>query len=145
MKKFAFFLLIVAICFMLAQVMINDHGYVLIAYDGMTFESSLWGGLLLLAIGVGVLWFILLMFQMITAIFSIVHPLTSEGKKIKSRKLFDKGLVEFTMGNWRAAERLFSKSAQCGESLLINYLAAARAAHEAGNYESSAGLVKASR
>ena len=43
MRGFSLFLIIVSACLLMANIMVNDHGYVLIAYDEMTFESSLWG------------------------------------------------------------------------------------------------------
>ncbi|WP_067586290.1 heme biosynthesis HemY N-terminal domain-containing protein [Endozoicomonas ascidiicola] len=138
MKGFALFLLLVSACFLLANIMVNDHGYILVAYDNMTFESSLWGMMLLVVISAGVLWLALIALKILLSMLSIVYPVSSHAKKVKSRKLFDRGLAEFTKGNWRRAEKLLGQAASISDPSLINYLTAAKASHEAGNFEASA-------
>lgn len=142
MRGFSLFLIIVSACLLMANIMVNDHGYVLIAYDEMTFESSLWGLLLLAIITLGLVWLAMIVFRLLLGTFSVIYPLSSTARKAKARKLFDRGLAEFTKGHWRRAERLLGQAAHSGESPLINYLAAARAAHEAGNYEASANWLR---
>ncbi|WP_163369845.1 heme biosynthesis HemY N-terminal domain-containing protein [Endozoicomonas acroporae] len=142
MKGFALFLTIVSACFLLANIMVNDHGYVLIAYDEMTFESSLWGLLLLVVISLGLVWLAVIMGRLLLGTFSVIYPLSTGARKARARKLFDRGLAEFTKGHWRKAERLLGQAAKNSESPLINYLAAARAAHEAGNHEASANWLR---
>ena len=133
MKSFALFLVLVALCFLLAHVMINDHGYILIAYDQMTFESSLWGLMLLVIISIGVLWVAVIgLREFLLNIFSVVYPVSSHARKVKFRRLFDRGLAEFAKGNWSRAEKLLGQAATTGEASLINYLAAAKASHDGG-------------
>ena len=142
MKGFAIFLMIVAACFLLANIMISDHGYVLVAFKDMTFESSLWGLLLLVALVIGAIWLTIGAVKMLLATLGFVVPLSARAKKRRARKLFNRGLAEFTKGHWKKAERLLSNAAKAGEAPLINYLAAARAAHEAGNHEASATYLR---
>lgn len=142
MKGFTLFLVIVSVCFLLANIMVNDHGYVLIAYDEITFESSLWGLLLLIVISLGLVWLTVIIYRLLLGICSFIYPLSSGDRKAKARKLFDRGLAEFTKGHWHKAERLLGLAAKSGESPLINYLAAAKAANEAGNYEASANWLR---
>ena len=142
MKGFALFLLFIAVCFALTHVMINDHGYVLLAYNDMSFESSLWGLLLLVTIVIGLLMVGKGLLRMLLGVLGIVYPLSARARGKKARRLFDRGLAEFTKGHWKKAERLLSQAASCGEAPLINYLAAARAAHEAGNEEASANYLR---
>ena len=137
MKGFALFLLLVTGSLLLANAMVSDHGYVMVSFGQTTFESTLWGLLLLVVIGLGLIWLALALVRTLLGTLSVVYPISTRARRIKARKLFDRGLAEFTMGNWRKAERLLGQAAKSGESPLINYLAAARAAHEAGNYEAS--------
>ena len=142
MKGFALFLVMVSACFLLANIMVNDSGYVLIAYDQMTFESSLWGMLLLVVIGFGLIWLAVIVVRLLLGVLGFIYPLSSKARKAKARKLFDRGLAEFTKGHWKKAERYFGHAAKSGDSPLINFLAAAKSAHEAGNYESSANWLR---
>ena len=142
MKGFALFLLLVTGSLMLANAMVSDHGYVMVSFGQTTFESTLWGLLLLVVISLGLIWLTLALVRTLLGTLSFVYPVSARARRIKARKLFDRGLAEFTMGNWRKAERLLGQATKSGESPLINYLAAARAAHEAGNYEASANWLR---
>ncbi len=142
MKGFIIFLLIITGCFLLANLMVSDNGYVLIAFNGSTFESSLWGLILLIVLSISALWLTLFFVRMALGITSFVYPLSAQAKKRRSRKLFDRGLSEFTQGHWKKAEKLLAQAAGAEDSPLINYLAAARAAHEAGNDEASAAYLR---
>ncbi|MDB2384765.1 heme biosynthesis protein HemY, partial [Endozoicomonas sp.] len=137
MKKFCLFLCLLAGCFLLANTMVNDRGYVLVAYDNMTFESSLWGLLLLFIIITALACGAVMLLRMVWGASSIIYPMTSSSRRKRARRLSQKGLAEFTNGNWKKAEKLLAQAAESGESPLINYLAAARAAHESGNTEAS--------
>lgn len=142
MKGFAIFLILVSTCFLLANVMISDHGYVLIAFKEMTFESSLWGLLLLVMLIIGALWMTAGLIKMLLATLGFVVPISSKARKRRAHKLFNRGLTEFTKGHWKKAERLLSQAARAGDAPLINYLAAARAAHESGNNEACATYLR---
>ena len=142
MKGFALFLLLVTGSLLLANAMVSDHGYVMVSFGQTTFESTLWGLLLLVVISLGLVWLALALVRTLLGTLSVVYPISTRARRIKARKLFDRGLAEFTMGNWRKAERLLGQAAKSGESPLINYLAAARAAHEAGNYEASVNWLR---
>lgn len=74
MKGFTLFLVIVSVCFLLANIMVNDHGYVLIAYDEITFESSLWGLLLLIVISLGLVWLTVIIYRLLLGICSFIYP-----------------------------------------------------------------------
>ncbi|MDD7805735.1 MAG: heme biosynthesis HemY N-terminal domain-containing protein [Endozoicomonas sp. (ex Botrylloides leachii)] len=137
MKKFFIFLLVLASVFLLANAMVDDRGYVLIAYDGMSFESSLWGFLLLVVISIALTYSVTLLFRIFGRASSIIYPVTPTARIKRARRFSQKGLSEFTNGNWKKAEKLLAQAAENGESPLINYLTAARAAHESGNDEAS--------
>ncbi|MDP0589935.1 MAG: heme biosynthesis HemY N-terminal domain-containing protein [Candidatus Endonucleobacter bathymodioli] len=135
MKNFSLFLLALVICFILANAMVNDSGYVLVAYENMTFESSLWGALLLIIATLGGIWLSIGLLQIFTDISTFIYPWSSTARQSRARRLSTRGLTEFTLGHWKKAEKLLAQAAEDGESPLTNYLAAARAAHESGNTE----------
>ncbi len=54
----------------------------------------------------------------------------------KTRQDLIQGLIEFTSGHWTNAETLLLRNIAYAETPLLNYLAAARAAHMRGNYDS---------
>jgi HemY protein len=62
----------------------------------------------------------------------------------RAQKNTEKGLIALLEGNWRHANHLLSRSASKSETPLINYLAAAHAAHELGDIkEAEKNLKKA--
>ena len=142
MKGFALFLFFVAASFALTHMMVSDHGYVLMAYNGMTFESSLWGLLLLVALVILSLALLRGVAGMIFGMAGLFYPMSAKARKKRARRLFDRGLAEFTKGHWKKSERLLAQAAKGGEASLINYLAAAKAAHEAGDSEASAAYLR---
>ncbi|WP_263081112.1 heme biosynthesis protein HemY [Endozoicomonas sp. Mp262] len=142
MKKFAVFLVLLAGCFFLANAMINDSGYVLIAYEGMTLESSLWGMFLLILITIGVAWIGIKLVKLSLGASTLLYPWSVKARKSKAQRLSAKGLAEFSHGHWKKAEKLLSQAAESGEAPLINYLAAARAAHEIGRIDASAEYLR---
>ncbi|WP_422135790.1 heme biosynthesis HemY N-terminal domain-containing protein [Endozoicomonas sp. ALD040] len=142
MKSFIIFLAILGITFGLANTMISDSGYVLISYNTTTFESTLWGLFLLIGLAIGALWLVWIILKLIFDVTGFIYPMTSGAKERRARKLTTRGFVEFTQGHWKKAERLLSQAADYGSSPLLNYLAAARAAHENDDPEASAEYLR---
>ncbi|WP_252177573.1 heme biosynthesis HemY N-terminal domain-containing protein [Endozoicomonas sp. 4G] len=142
MKSFILFLVILGVTFGLANAMINDSGYVLISYNTATFESTLWGLFLLIGLAIAALWLVWIILKLIFGVTGFIYPMTSGAKAIQARKMTTRGFVELTQGHWKKAERLLSQAADYGTSPLLNYLAAARAAHENGNLEAAAEYLR---
>ncbi|MGI9281876.1 MAG: heme biosynthesis protein HemY [Endozoicomonas sp.] len=142
MKSFIIFLVILGITFGLANAMVSDNGYVLISYNTATFESTLWGLFLLIGLLIGAVWLVWIILKLVFGITGFVYPMTSGAKERQARKMTTRGFVEFTQGHWKKAERLLSQAADNGTSPLLNYLAAARAAHENGDLEASADYLR---
>ena len=142
MKGFSLFLLLLTGCLFLTHVMVSDNGYVLIAYEDMTFESTLWGLLLLFVLLAGSVWLLVNLVRLAFGATSFIYPFTAGAKERRARKLTSRGFAEFTHGHWKKAEKLLAQAADAGEAPLLNYLAAARAAHEAGNDEACAEYLR---
>lgn len=105
----------------------TDPGYVLLAYDKYTLESSLWVGLLLLFFGM------LLFYWLLRIIYRVLggqQAFTSwwgRRRSDQAQRNTARGLVSYLEGNWRRARRLLLRGARGNDSPLINYLMAARA------------------
>ncbi len=123
-------------------VMRQDPGYVLFSWGQTTVEMSLWVALVLL--------FVLLVgFHLFLRFLSGVrHPLralnlfSSASRDKRALKSTVRGLLLLAEGQWRKAERLLDKSADRSGTPLINYLAAARAAHNQGRNEQTDQLLQ---
>ena len=142
MKGFIYFLAALAGIFLLANIMVSDNGYVLISYNNATFETTLWGMLVLVMVVSGLSWLAWLLIKLLFGVTSLVYPITREARQRQARKLTTRGFVEFTQGHWKKAERYLSKAAESGDTPLLNYLAAARAAHENDNHQASAEYLR---
>lgn len=61
----------------------------------------------------------------------------------KSRRGLTRGLIEMAEGRWEQAEKYLTKNAAASDTSLLNYLAAARAAQQAGAYDRRDRYLKA--
>lgn len=111
----------------------KDPGYVLLAHGRHTLESSLLVGLLFFAV-VGLLLYGLWRF--------LQWVFDSERTQRTANRLTKKGLTALAYGEWATAEKLMAKAAQSNGSPLINYLAAAQAAHEQGRFDARDNYLK---
>lgn len=117
--------------------MVQDPGYVLLSYQNTTIETSIW---------------VLILFSFVSFLFAhwalnLFFGISMPGKSLglwnrgrvsrKTQKRTFKGLVALSEGNWWQAQRLLSQTAPIAAQPLINYLGAAKAAHEQGDKEST--------
>lgn len=114
-----------------------DPGYLLIAYQKWTIEMPLWFAIVALLI----LWMASYLF------FRLVHHIIYFPQYISQKKylfnlkrnqqLTTKGLINFAEGQWKKAEKSLIKATYSNstkQDFLINYLAAANAAHHQKAY-----------
>ena len=146
MKKLFLLLVIVLVAgTYVGQLMVKDPGYVLIAYNNTTVETSLW--VLLIAL---VLAFVA--FHIVVNLFTHTKLPTARLKAWKdgrnqqiSRRKTLKGLTSLSEGNWAQAQKQLAQAAERSDLPLINYLAAARAAHEQNNEQATDELLQKAR
>ena len=146
MKKLFLLLVIVLVAgTYVGQLMVKDPGYVLIAYNNTTVETSLW--VLLIAL---VLTFVA--FHIVVNLFTHTKLPTARLKAWKdgrnqqiSRRKTLKGLTSLSEGNWAQAQKQLAQAAERSDLPLINYLAAARAAHEQNNEQATDELLQKAR
>lgn len=135
MRKFIGFLLILLVSVWLGIKISHDPGYAYFAYGHWSVEMPIWF--------LGIL--LVVLFMLLHLIIETFHGLGSISQKIKfwgeqrrNRKASNytrRGLLELAEGRWQQAEKLLLKAISSNNAPLINYLAAARAAQEQGEYE----------
>ena len=142
MKKTFLFFILTTVCYVLSHLFVEHKGYVLIAWGPYTLESNLWSFLFGLMIGVCILMLILSFFKLIFNSISLFYPITRSAKSKKALARATRGMIHYVNGHWLPAHRLLDQSADAGQAPLITYLAAARAAHQSGNYDASANCLR---
>lgn len=124
------------------QMMMTDSGYVLLAYDQTTVETTLWVFL------VGVTIAFILLHVLFNLIFNLQLPTgrwrlwRSASRHRNARKKTLQGLLALSEGEWQKAQIALTRSAQDSDIPLVNYIAAAKAAHENGDSTSADELLK---
>lgn len=144
-RKGLFILVVLAVAVLAGQQLLKGSGYLLLVLpDGTTsIEMSFWTALVLLVIS----WF--LAAWVFNLLGWLSHPLSGLKQKHqryqaqKALKLTVKGLKELAEGRWRKARKLLVKSAGHSGAQLINYLAAAQAAHYEGREQEAERLLRA--
>jgi len=143
MRKLLFLLVIMmAAGGVLGLLMRQDSGYVLIAFNGVTIETSLWVLLAAMIVTLFVMsWVKRILFITLRPSNSIAKVTGNLAQKRASRNTI-RGLLELVGGNWHRAEKLLTNSADRVPYPLINYIGAAYAASEQEEHERSKSLLR---
>lgn len=132
--------LLAALAYGLTQ--IEQPGYVLVAYKGFRFESSLWGTLALLAS----LWLLVfvtrLLWRLLSSSGRVVNPWSRRNRSRRSQLSAEQGLLDLQEGRWERALRHLRRAADGEAQPLMHYLGAARAAQALGRYDESDELLE---
>jgi len=129
------FLLIFAVALLIGALLISfiskDSGYVLIAFGHTSIETSLWFAVLV---------FIAMayLFVLVVRILTALRWLLKDTKVNRQKKLTAKGWLAFSKGQWNEAMNSLLKAAPAEGASFANYLMAARAANEMGNWDKAA-------
>ncbi|MFK7730705.1 MAG: heme biosynthesis HemY N-terminal domain-containing protein [Pseudomonadales bacterium] len=132
-KFFILALIITGLVIGLAMLVERDAGYILVAYDNTSIESSLWAGLLALAL------VLFLLYWLVRLIMKIRYSGRSlrywrEGRQARRNEAqVTQGLIQYMEGNWKASAKTFSRGAERSPTPLLSYLMAARASDAAGD------------
>lgn len=132
MKLLLTSLLVLIAAVALALFIKDDPGYVLIAMGSWSVETSLALLVFALLLGFAALYYSIRFFVRLWAVPKSVSHWRGRRKEQQAQKALTHGLVELAEGQWKQAERKVLKYAEKGESPMLNYLAAARAAQEQG-------------
>ena len=116
---------------LLGLFMARDPGYLVLAYDGAVLETSLWFGLLLL----------LAAYVAVRLLLIVLGRLLRGKGRFKAwraraaQRQTNRGLLLLEEGDWPQAKRLLINAAGDVAAPAINYLNAARAAHQIGAFD----------
>lgn len=135
-----FILFTIVLGAILGQWMMADSGYVLLGYKNTTVEMTLWIFLILAIIVVGVVHLLLNIIN--TRIPMWRFKLWRSSRCVKTaRKQTLEGLLALTDGDWYRAHKKLTQGADNFGLPALNYLAAAKAAHEIGSPEETDALL----
>lgn len=111
----------------------HDPGYVLIAINHWTIESTLWVAVFALII----------LFVALHIFLQLLHKLTSAPNRFrkwralrlahKAQETTRQGLIEYSEGYWKKAKQHLIQALPNTDTPLLNYLTAARAAQKMGD------------
>ena len=114
----------------------GDPGYLLIAFGSTTFETSLFALLVAFIVLYVVIKLILIVLRWINPWQLIRFGRNyKENLRANSRSKTIEGLLYFTRGSWESSYNLLKKGMKDSDASVVNYLAAAYAAHQQGNKE----------
>ncbi|MBD9427120.1 heme biosynthesis protein HemY [Pseudomonas sp. PDM15] len=134
--------LVVAAATALGLAIVEHSGYVLIAWKGLRYESSLWVFLLLIVVGVLLLWTLRWLVRLLLVSGGLVNPWSRRQRGRRQQLAADKGLLDLIEGRWERAVRHLRLAAEGERQPLMYYLGAARAAHKLGRVEESEELLE---
>jgi HemY protein len=141
-KSYLAVLAILLVAALLGMAVAEDPGYLLIAWRNMSIETSIWVGIAFLL----ALWLVLSLLRAVIRLLNAsgrrINPWSRHNRQRRANQVTTRGLLEFAEGHWAEAMRLLKRSAPHAEQPLINYLVAARAAHEQEDYAQCDGLLR---
>ncbi len=113
----------------------RDAGYILLSYDNVSIETSLWAGLLATLLLVTALyWLIRIFLKLRYSGKSFRH--WREGRQAKRNEVrVTQGLIQYMEGDWKSSARTFANGAEKSPAPLLSYLMAARASNAIGEHE----------
>lgn len=126
-----FLLLLIALLLGVGVVAVieTDPGYVLVAYGNYTVETSLWVGLLVLALFTLAIYAVVRLIRRLVAGQNSLSSWLGSRRTRASSRLTTRGLISFIEGNWQRARKQLLRGARNSEAPLVNYLMAARASY----------------
>lgn len=135
MRRLIVILLVLIFSVLIGLKIAEDPGYAIFAYRHWTVEMPLWFAVLSVILGLSLLFFILRFFDAIDATWVSWKNWLRLRRKHKAYSKTNRGLIDLVEANWKSAETYVMQGVDQSDAPLINFLAAAKAAHEQGAYE----------
>lgn len=135
MRRFIFLLIILFVSVFIGLKIAQDPGYAFFAYKHWTVEMPLWFMFVSVFLGLLLLYFIMRFFDGVNASWARWKNWLWLRRKHKSYSKTNRGLIELIETQWKSAESNLMSGVDQSDAPLINFLAAAKAAHEQGEYE----------
>ncbi len=135
MKKYGWIIVLLFSGLILGPKLKQLEGFVVIAIDKTTAQFPLWLGILILFLTVIVVHIMIEFFKKTSDVVSQVKEWSGSHKWKKARRDTIAGMMAFAEGRWEISEKNMLKAAKEGDTKLINYLIAAEAAQNRGDFE----------
>src|SRR5690554_2361484 len=119
-----------------------DLGYIRISLGNYLVETNFWVGLVLIVVVVALIVLTTNLIRRMRQGTGLVANWVSRGKERRARRRTTQGLLALAAGNWPRARKLLTAAASHADTPLINYLAAAQASFESGDYEAVDELLR---
>lgn len=136
-------LLVLVVAIGVAALLQQDPAYVRIGIGAWTIEATLAFALAALVLAFVALHYLLRFTGLILRTPRSWRRGLRGHRAEKARRGLSRGLIEMAEGRWEQAEKLLTRHAAESDTSLLNYLAAARAAQQAGAYERRDRYLKA--
>jgi HemY protein len=130
---------------LVGELIVQDPGYVLLSYQNTTVETSIWGLVMIALVLFTVLYLALQLIQYLLQRRRKFRQWSDNHSRNRANRRSLSGFNALSSGNWSKAQRLLTQAASHSGLPLINYLAAARAAHEQNQQESRDELLELAR
>lgn len=143
MRWLAAALLLLLVAIGAAVLLQQDPAHVRVAIGAWTIETTLAFALAALAVAFVLLHYLLRVTGLLLRTPRSLRRGRRGQRAEKARRGLSRGLIEMAEGRWEQAEKLLTRHAAESDTPLLNYLAAARAAQQAGAYERRDRYLKA--
>lgn len=135
MRRFIFLIVVLLVSVWVGLKISADPGLALFSWREWTVEMPLWVALVILVVFLILFYFVLRLLGSVDSSFSRWKNWLRLRRRRKSYSKTNRGLLELIEGRWRTAESCLLEGIDQSEAPLINYLAAAKAAHERHSYD----------
>ncbi len=113
----------------------HDPGYLLIALKHWSLEMPLWLGAVVFLMSCVSPHILMNVWHYLASLEQRLRIWRGSRHVKQARNKTSQGLIELHEGHWRLAEKYLTHAIKFSDSPLVNYLAAARAAHAQGAYD----------
>ncbi|WP_394237175.1 heme biosynthesis HemY N-terminal domain-containing protein [Pseudomonas anguilliseptica] len=148
MKRIYWLLLVLAIVAGVASLVLfglplaEHKGYVLIAFQGFRYESSLWAFVALVLVLWLLIYLLRLSVRLLVTSGGLLNPWSRLHSRRRVRLASEQGFLDLAEGRWARALRHLKQAASSSPQPLSYYLGAARAAHQLGHHNDSDDLLE---
>lgn len=141
-RGFILLLTTLLISVLMGTYMQQDTGYVRISISNYLIETSLWFAIIAFIVLLCTLYVLSALVSKLLGSTKWFNQWSSNRGQKLARKQTTRGLLAYAEGNWQRAQKYLTHSASKADTPLINYLAAAQAAHEQGHENDAESLLK---
>jgi HemY protein len=148
MKRIYWLLLILALVAGIASLVLfglplaEHKGYVLIAFQGFRYESSMWAFVALVLVLWLLVYLVRLSVRLLVTSGGLLNPWSRLHSRRRVRLASEQGFLDLAEGRWARALRHLKQAASSSPQPLSYYLGAARAAHQLGHHSDSDDLLE---